>query len=294
MSLVWEYYPTGGGELLTALAYADHAHDDGTGIRPSVSYMARKTRQSERTIQMHLSTMRRTGWLLTVRNATGGRGRATEYRVNPAWIANPAEFAPFSEPHQRVQSDAVKGAIGGAKGCKAFAPQPSRTVNEPTTTGDTAMERGVVGHEILTWPDILGGGVHESASQILKDCPLTDRQNVLYEIAGLADRGDVRHPIGLLRRLVERARQGQFVPAAALDYQRKLESQALAREMRIAEERLRQEQSTPHVREVARAHLALIRKQLNDASRLAVSEQRNMQQRPTRTGGEIMPSEVDQ
>jgi len=31
-SLVWEYYPAGGCELLTALAYADHAHDDGTNV----------------------------------------------------------------------------------------------------------------------------------------------------------------------------------------------------------------------------------------------------------------------
>lgn len=83
MSLVWEHYPAGGGELLTALAYADHAHDDGTGIRPSVVYVARKTRQSERTVQRYLAQMREIGWLLTVRNSNGGRGYATEYRINP-------------------------------------------------------------------------------------------------------------------------------------------------------------------------------------------------------------------
>ena len=28
MSKVWELYPNGGGEMLLALALADHAHDD--------------------------------------------------------------------------------------------------------------------------------------------------------------------------------------------------------------------------------------------------------------------------
>ncbi|WP_369693801.1 helix-turn-helix domain-containing protein [Pseudomonas citronellolis] len=81
-SLVWEHYPVGSCELLTALAYADHAHDDGT-IRPSVAYIARKTRQSERSVQRHLAQMRKSGWLLTVRYANGGRSFVTEYRVNP-------------------------------------------------------------------------------------------------------------------------------------------------------------------------------------------------------------------
>lgn len=262
MSLVWEHYPTGGGELLTALAYADHAHDDGAGIRPSVAYMARKTRQSERTIQMHLSAMRQTGWLLTVRHATGGRGRATEYRVNPAWIANPAEFAPFSEAHQRVQLDAEKGAIDSTKGCKAFAPQPSRTVIEPTTTREIDNEHGVVGHDELKWPLLLGGNVRSSAMQILQGCPQADRQLVLHEIAGLADRGAVRHPIGLLRKLVDRAKHGQFVPAAALEYQRRLESHAKAAQSRVEEERHRQQQSIPQAREIARARLSVLRQQL--------------------------------
>lgn len=263
MSLVWEHYPTGGGELLTALAYADHAHDDGTSIRPSVAYIARKTRQSERTIQMHLSAMRRTGWLLTVRNAGGGRGRATEYRVNPAWITNPAEFAPFSEG-ERVQPKTEKGAIYDTKGCKAFAPQPPRTIIEPTTTRVTGAEHEVVGHDELKWPSVLGGAVQASAVQILQDCPHADRQQVLHEIAGLADRGAVRHPIGLLRKLVDRSKYGQFVPAAALEYQRKLESQAKAAQARLTEELHRQQQSTPQAQEKARACAAALRQQFSN------------------------------
>lgn len=95
--------------------------------------------------------------------------------------------------------------------------------------------------------------------QILQDCPLADRQQVLDEIAGLADRGVIRHPIGLLRKLVDRAQHGQFVPAAALEYQRKLESQAKATQARLTEEQHRQQHSTPQAREVGRAQLAVMR-----------------------------------
>lgn len=267
-SLVWEHYPTGGGELLTALACADHAHDDGTSIRPAVAYTARKTRQSERAVQMQLSAMRRRGWLLTVRNAGGGRGRATEYRINPLWITNPAEFAPFSKMDKRVQPETEKGAIYDTKGCKAFAPQPPRTIIEPTTTHETGNEHGVVvGHDELKWPSILGGAVQASAMQILQDCPPADRQNVLDEISGLADRNAVRHPIGLLRKLVDRAQHGQFIPAAALEYQRKLESQANAAQSRLAEEQHRQKHSTPQAREVGLAQLAVLRQKFSKKPR---------------------------
>ena len=262
MSLVWEHYPTGGGELLSALAYADHAHDDGTGIRPSVAYMARKTRQSERTIQMHLSAMKRMGWLLTVRYATGGAGRVTEYRVNPAWISNPAEFAPFPETSKRVQQGAEKGAIDSKKGCKAFAPQPSRTISEPTTTRNQGNDCNLVSLDELKWPALRADAAYASAVKILQDCPDVDRQNVLDEIGGLADKNEVRRPIGLLRKLVQRAKQGLFVPAAALDYQRVRESQAIAAQTRIAVEQQRKQQPPPATREVTQARLALLHQQL--------------------------------
>lgn len=263
MSLVWEYYWTGGGELLTALAYADHAHDDGTGVRPSVAFMARKTRQSERTIQMHLASMRRTGWLLTVQHATGGRGRTTEYRINPAWIANPEKIAPFSNAPQRAQSETEKGANGGIKGCKAIAPQSLRTVIEPTTTREASLRGAGPANDELKWPLVLGGPLRTSALQVLQDCPLAARQDVLDEIAGLADRNNVRSPIGLLRSLVKRVKRGQFIPAAAMEYRRRLESVSAAVLARTADERQREQQSTPLARERARERLALLRQQLS-------------------------------
>jgi hypothetical protein len=253
MSLVWEHYPAGGGELLTALAYADHAHDDGASVRPSISHMARKTRQSERTIQMHVAAMRRTTWLLTVRHAAGGRGRVTEYRINPAWIANPAEFAPFFRHSETVQSYAGKGVTDSAKGCKAFAPQPLGTVTEPTTTAVRGPKtRDVVVDEDLRLPTIFDREAQQSAMHLLHACPRSLRQHVLDEIAGLADRGAVRRPLGLLRRLVELASNGAFVPAAGIEYRKKLARDQAERERRAAEEEERRHRDTPEAREASR------------------------------------------
>jgi len=74
-------------------------------------------------VQQHLRNMLERGWLLEVRKG-GGRGRANEYRINPAWLKG-AELAPFPAPaesdgkgaeiapfgeSERVQNDALKGA----------------------------------------------------------------------------------------------------------------------------------------------------------------------------------------
>jgi hypothetical protein len=131
MAEVFARYPNGGSEMLLALALADHAHDDGTNIRPSVKRLATKTRQSERTVQYQLRRMEASGWLQLVANAAGGRNTPREYRINPDWL-NGADFAPLE-----------KGATGGEKGCnpapervQPVAPEPSdnhqRTIKPPS------------------------------------------------------------------------------------------------------------------------------------------------------------------
>jgi len=48
MTAVFDRYPNGGGEMLLALALADHASDDGTRIFPKIASLAEKTRQSSK------------------------------------------------------------------------------------------------------------------------------------------------------------------------------------------------------------------------------------------------------
>lgn len=136
MTAVFDRYPNGGGEMLLALALADHSHDDGTRIYPSIKQLAEKTRQSERTTQYQLRRMEESGWLILVNAGNGGRKMHREYRISPDWL-NGADIAP-------IKKGAIhdgKGATDDKKGCKpqqervqpvAPAYNHHRTVIEPS------------------------------------------------------------------------------------------------------------------------------------------------------------------
>lgn len=115
MAAVFERYPGAAGEFALALALADNAHDDGSHIFPSVDVMAHKSRQSVRAVQLHLSRMQATGWLIKVRGG-GGRGRSTEYRINPDWLKG-ADIAPFVRPVDNSGKGADIAPFSAEKGC---------------------------------------------------------------------------------------------------------------------------------------------------------------------------------
>src|SRR5690606_38380458 len=135
MTAVFERYPVGGGEMILALALADHADDDGTKVFPSIEHLMVKTRQSRRTVQYQLRRMEESGWLILVKNGHGGRGQSREYRISLEWIKggelpgqeNGAEIAPISEekngadfapiiPAEKGATHDIKGATEDAKG----------------------------------------------------------------------------------------------------------------------------------------------------------------------------------
>lgn len=141
MSAVFERYPEGGGEMLLALALADHASDDGSRVYPSVSALAEKTRQSERTVQYQLRRMEESGWLILVGSGNGGRSMTREYQISPEWLKG-AEIAPI----QKGANDDIKGAKQSTKGCKpaqervqpiAPANNHHRTIKEPSKKHQT-------------------------------------------------------------------------------------------------------------------------------------------------------------
>ncbi len=109
MTAVFDRYPNGGGEMLLALALADHASDDGTKVYPSVAALASKTRQSVRTVQYQLRRMEEAGWLILVGHGNGGRSMASEYRISPDWIKG-ADIAPFPSDPKAPDSEGKKGA----------------------------------------------------------------------------------------------------------------------------------------------------------------------------------------
>ncbi len=166
MSACWERYPNGGGELLLALALADHADDNGENVYPSVESLSRKTRQSKRTVQYQLRNMQDRGWLQLVSHEGGGRGRSREYRINPDWIKG-AEIAPFPDTetmqnlhplvekrvqklrplaNRRVQSDAERVQSTTLKGATAVAPESSVTIKESSLI--------YLGFDFSRWPTL--------------------------------------------------------------------------------------------------------------------------------------------
>jgi hypothetical protein len=112
MTLVFDRFAGNGGEMMLALALADHADDEGEHVFPSVERLARKTRQSERTVQRLLRKMELDGWLVLVSNADGGRGKTRRYRISPAWIKGD-KLSPFTpeKKTERVTSETLKGDI---------------------------------------------------------------------------------------------------------------------------------------------------------------------------------------
>jgi hypothetical protein len=147
MAAVFERYPNGGGEMLLALALADHASDDGTRVFPSIKALAEKTRQSERTVQYQLRRMEEMKWLILVGAGNGGRSMAREYRISIDWIKG-AEIAPFQKGANgniKGANGNIKGATTGIKGCNlaqervqpvAPANNHQGTIKEPSGEGE--------------------------------------------------------------------------------------------------------------------------------------------------------------
>lgn len=247
-------------KALGLLVYVLSLPDD---FRLHLKYLTKQKTTGRDGTRAGLKELEATGYLTIRMERQSGRFAQVIWDVTdspPGGI--PDVKSPCSENPNTVNTDTVFPKSG-----KPTLPSTNNKQEpieqKPTTTHCVGTACAVVGHDELKWPALLGGDAQASAMQVLESCPVPDRQNILDEIAGLAERGAVRHPIGLLRKLVERARQGQFVPAAALDYRRKRQSQTKAIQTRIEEAQCRQQQSTPQAREIARVRLALLRQQLD-------------------------------
>lgn len=119
-----------------ALAYADHAHDDGSHIYPSVGYMAWKTGYSERAVQTLTKELVETGVLVPTGSGPAGTNK---YRMD-------FDRLPIRQPFGGdvcEATNAPKGAKGGAetappptqkgaKGGAEIAPPPAEFAPEPS------------------------------------------------------------------------------------------------------------------------------------------------------------------
>jgi hypothetical protein len=144
MSAIFDRYPNGGGEMLLALSLADHAHDDGTHIYPSVDSLAEKTRQSVRSVQYQLKFMLSAGWLVLTNEGDGRRGQHREYRISSEWLKG-ADFASLN-PVENMSQIAPEGAIHDIKGCNPLHPLYNR--KEPSVNRQSALKENSRGSRL--------------------------------------------------------------------------------------------------------------------------------------------------
>ncbi|MFY3534632.1 helix-turn-helix domain-containing protein [Achromobacter denitrificans] len=238
MGMVFERYPNGGGEMILALALADHSSDQGTGIYPSVASLAEKTRQSVRAVQYQLRGMEKAGWLILVNAGNGGRNQRREYRISEAWIKgadfaslksadpeqeNGADFSPPEAPEKGANHDTkgatgdVNGANSDTKGCNGL--HPHITVIEPsepsrTVTGARKRSPGFdpMCVELPVWLDAeLWGRWARHRAQLRK--PLTEeaaRQQV-KDLANFRQQGHT--PEAVIEHAIGKSWQGLFAPS---------------------------------------------------------------------------------
>ncbi len=85
--------------MLLALALADFSDDDGGKVFPSIPALARKTRQSERSVQYQLRRMEKIGFISVAEISAGGRIRgrkykSTEYKIHLEFFTKSAKNTP--------------------------------------------------------------------------------------------------------------------------------------------------------------------------------------------------------
>lgn len=169
MNLVWKKSHNKRTAMLLLLAIADHAHDDGGGAFPSVETLARKTRQTERNVQLLLNTLEASKEL-KIRVGEGPHG-CNLYQINinllesySDWevpdigeeaesdtesslhkISPPKTFRPENSREENAENF-TGGAKNSAESARQISPEPSvnphLTTNEPSGDGDFSEAGG--------------------------------------------------------------------------------------------------------------------------------------------------------
>ena len=137
------------------LALADHAHEDGTGIRPSIKRIAWKTGYSERSVQSIMSQLRELGLLIVSVPAT--HNTPNEYRFD--WsVATPkpsfdklmdaakgrknrgADSAPLLNAINRGAIAVQEGCNSGETGVQFPCNRGAIAVQEGCNSGETGVQ----------------------------------------------------------------------------------------------------------------------------------------------------------
>lgn len=99
MTWVWNHSPVGGNDLLTLLAIADNAADDGTNAWPSLATLARKTRLEDRSVRRIIRRLEQ-GQHVLVDVGAGPRGTNRYTVVMTPDNLSPGHDGPRTAPPQ--------------------------------------------------------------------------------------------------------------------------------------------------------------------------------------------------
>ncbi|MHB8405564.1 MAG: helix-turn-helix domain-containing protein [Gammaproteobacteria bacterium] len=79
---------------MTAIVLANYADAEGHNIFPAVATVAKKTHQTERTVQRQLRRIEKSGWLILEENEHGGRHKSRRYPINLEWLKGDTAVSP--------------------------------------------------------------------------------------------------------------------------------------------------------------------------------------------------------
>lgn len=139
-----------------AAAMADIANDDGTSIYPSVAYLAWLLGKGERSVQYGLDELKGLGVIEAVAYESGGRGKATEYRLLEDRLPQRVPWKEFRKGATSAPFGTRKGATVGLQTVQSttervqletqrvqpVAPQPSVDPSLQPSRRDTSSAVG--------------------------------------------------------------------------------------------------------------------------------------------------------
>lgn len=144
MTLVWKSGAYEGGALLTLLALANWASDDGTRVFPRIQQVMEKTRLTERGARYCMKQLKDDQVIILIKKADGTRGMANEWKID----LDRLKQVGFKHQEARGQIEAggqieaVTGANGGSHGgkCQPFPQTPyiDSTVIQPSRQPSSA------------------------------------------------------------------------------------------------------------------------------------------------------------
>jgi len=143
--------PVTNAQFRVLMILANYADRDGNHARPGMQLLITRTGMPERSVQEALLGLKQKGLIVTTAYAKGGRGRATEYRLElqtpqPTAPLEPPESAPFPEQKgaDSYVTPSTNGANSGTKGCE-IRPERVRipAVNGADSRTPTSQEPGI-------------------------------------------------------------------------------------------------------------------------------------------------------